>query len=869
MAMTVGAHTHASLLSPSRGGAGFASALPLRGLTVADASLGGSAINGYGNGNGYGYENGNGNVSVCAAPLNPMGADFGSGSSMRVGPPQPQAAVTPALDGGYQTLVRGDLAGTYEDPHTGEVREFYTAPMPEPRVMRATPVIRLGEPSRALELMTGVSSLSTASAAARQCRPAEMERDMADAMLGARLPQGMTNEWVRGQQQARAARETFWTNNEVPAGFNDRHPDGCIGNTFVMRPVIDTQTLADNNETNTILNPRGSFLPPNAASDIVDLGQAATRFGGPLAPAVTVLAEDQTRGVTRPTRDSLAHFGEAAASAPGVPVFDRPYTEDAHASDRAHWVHGGDALSYATGVPMPVAETRAAGTRDTMPMLPTSQIQPSLAHLPAPTPSFSERATAYDSVARSAPTTVFGGGGGGDSAVTTLHADAGTLFSAVRDAGAKGLRDTAAAVSRFVLQNMASSSSPYAAAPATTSDAYHAARDSAPTAFTLTSTSMSTPAPLSLPQAAQISDSHTVHDSTSLSQHHAGRFVAVDNNISTHTASQWASVADTPGRDAQVAPQYASGAHGHLQHPFADVHGASAHANANTAFVHDASARELSKGLRAPLPQYVGVDASTHASASSSHIATYDGARARVEAPAPTQRYAVGHETAPASFGAAGAAIGDRGYVRDAVAPRRDVVSDISSAVHVTPFMSVTSERVPLERPQYGPRVSTDRTLLGLVGALNNVGFATAQTSAPPLSFAPIVEDSGAAASAAQDVRVCQDATYRELSSWAHPSTFGAGAEFRNEYTLAAIPGREDANATTAQLTLGGAERRAREALLARHAARPATPYHRVMNRAATPLESDVDSSASGWGDTDDDDDDDSDSDSDAGYRGR
>jgi hypothetical protein len=858
MAMTVGAHTHASLLSPSLGGAGFASALPLRGLSVADASLGT-----YGNGNGNGNVYGNGSGSVCAAPLNPLGVDFGSGSSMRVGPPQPQAAVTPALDGGYQTLVRGDLAGAYTDPHTGEMREFYTAPMPEPRVMRATPVMRLGEPSRALELMTGVSSLSTASAAARQCRPAEMERDMADAMLGARLPQGMTNEWVRGQQQARAARETFWTNNEVPAGFNDRHPDGCIGTTFVMRPVIDTQTQADNSETNTIVNPRGSFLPPNAASDVVDLGQAATRFGGPLAPAVTVLAEDQTRGVTRPTRDSLAHFGEAAASAPGVPVFDRPYTEDARASDRAHWVHSDDAIGYATSVPAPVAETRASGTRDTTPMLPTSQIQPgAMAAVPAPTPTFSEHATAHDSVARSAPTPIH--------AATTIHADAGTLFSAVRDAGAKGLRDMAAAVSRFVMQNMASSA--YAATPAMASDAHRAARDSAVTASTLTSTSMPL-ASMSLPPAAQISDSHAVHDSAALSQHHAGRFVAVDNNISTHTAPQWASVADTPGRDAQVAPRYASGAHGHLQHPFGDTHGASAHANANTAFVHDAGARELSKGVRAPLPQYMGVDASTHASASSSHVATYDGARARVEAPAPTQRYAVGHETAPASFGAAGAAIGDRGHVRDAIAPRRDVVSDISGAVHVAPYMSATSERAPLERPQYGPRVGTDRTLLGLVGALNNVGFAAAQTSAPPLSFAPIVEDSGAAASAAQDVRVCQDATYRELSSRAHPSTFGAGAEFRNEYTLAPIAGREDANATTEQLTLGGAERRAREALLARRASRPATPHHRVMNRAATPLESDVDSSASGWGDTDDDDDMDSDSDSDgdinAGYRGR
>jgi hypothetical protein len=193
----------------------------------------------------------------------------------------------PGLDPRTEVLYddRGELGGYYVDPVTNIVYDAYTQAMPDPKVMREPPTIRLGEPNRMLEALTGVSALK------RPCKR-EMENDFTDLLDGLRLPQGLVSMEVTAQQASRAAASTFFTNRETPSGFNDTHWDGYLGTQNVLRPVIDTQTVADNDNGTTTLTDWMQAPSVPGAFQISGVDDP-TRWGGSMQPGVTVLAEDR------------------------------------------------------------------------------------------------------------------------------------------------------------------------------------------------------------------------------------------------------------------------------------------------------------------------------------------------------------------------------------------------------------------------------------------------------------------------------------------------------------------------------------------------------------------------------------------------
>ena len=279
--MIVAQGTAYPLASPytfqSTGQASLATGLPSQGFTVAAASLG---------------------PNTPCTPQNPLGVEFGRGSQLyATGYPSngmPQAVV----DGRYDTIRsdRRDLAGTFTDPITGITYAGFTDSMPEPRLMREPPTIKLGEPSRMLEALTGVPQYK---------RPVRREvlNDFSDVIEGAQIPQGLLELTLRDEATARTAPDIFFTNREVQSGFNDTHWDGFIGDTYVLRPVIDTQTVSDNNNTNTVVAEFRSQPDIYASPFRINDG---THWGGPLQPQVTVLAEDKATGPGRGTPDAVA-----------------------------------------------------------------------------------------------------------------------------------------------------------------------------------------------------------------------------------------------------------------------------------------------------------------------------------------------------------------------------------------------------------------------------------------------------------------------------------------------------------------------------------------------------------------------------------
>ncbi len=207
----------------------------------------------------------------------------------------------------------GDFAGIFTDPITGIQYDAFTQAMPDPKIMREQPVIALGQPSRALEQMTGVSSVP---------RPVkrEMLADFQMAIEGSMtVPEGLLALQTRLEGSRREAASVYGTNREVPEGFNDTHWDGYIGDTFVMRPVIDTQTLSDNNETNTVLT---GFMPaPDGNASGIGFVDG-THWGGPMQPGVTVLAEDRVWAPGRPTLGSdIPWAGGGAPNLPSISGF--------------------------------------------------------------------------------------------------------------------------------------------------------------------------------------------------------------------------------------------------------------------------------------------------------------------------------------------------------------------------------------------------------------------------------------------------------------------------------------------------------------------------------------------------------------------
>ncbi len=228
-------------------------------------------------------------------PQNPLGVEYGNGSTMYVsGYPQnglPQPGISPFLDGIRSDS--GDIAGTYTDPYTGITYVGYTQTMPEPLVLRETPALKLGEPSRELELMTGVSSI-------RKPVRQEVLNDFSDVLQAAKLPDALTQLNVRFNIEQRNARELYGTNRETPSGFNDTHWDGYIGDTYVLRQAYNPQTLADNDETNTVVA-EFRAMPDMQVAGMV--GYDSTQWGGAMQPGVQVLAQDKAWGRARPVVD--------------------------------------------------------------------------------------------------------------------------------------------------------------------------------------------------------------------------------------------------------------------------------------------------------------------------------------------------------------------------------------------------------------------------------------------------------------------------------------------------------------------------------------------------------------------------------------
>jgi hypothetical protein len=190
--------------------------------------------------------------------------------------------------------VMGDYAGTVTDPYSGQTYAAYTDAMQEPKVLNEVPVIKLGEPSRMLEAMTGTLSFP-------KPIPREHFVDAADVWEGLTLPQGYLDTAVEARIAQQAAGETYYVNNESVAGYNDTNWDGYIGDTFVLRPVIDTQTLQDNSQTNTVETGRMQAPQVNAA---FQLGEGlGAHNGGYFQPIFNMLSEDKPSGPGRPKRD--------------------------------------------------------------------------------------------------------------------------------------------------------------------------------------------------------------------------------------------------------------------------------------------------------------------------------------------------------------------------------------------------------------------------------------------------------------------------------------------------------------------------------------------------------------------------------------
>ena len=294
-------------------------------------------------------------------PFNPLAFSVGTGS---------QAHSTGLPNNGlpYEwqgTLgLVGDYAGTVTDPYSGQVYAAYTDAMQEPKVLNDPPVIKLGEPSRMLEALTGTLSFP-------KPIPQEHYVEWADIAEGVQLPQGMVNAAVEARIAQQAAGETYMVNNETLAGYNDTNWDGYIGDTFVLRPVIDTQTLADNSQTNTIQTGRLQQPQVDAA---FQLGQGlGAHMGMYWQPTIRLLAEEKPTGPGRPKRDFEANgywslptvntsgyshrVLDAVNSRAGDPLFSLnlgaalPAAADGGMVDKSRMVVTGQALAGGATVP--------------------------------------------------------------------------------------------------------------------------------------------------------------------------------------------------------------------------------------------------------------------------------------------------------------------------------------------------------------------------------------------------------------------------------------------------------------------------------------------------------------------------------------
>lgn len=282
------------------------------------------------------------------APRMPLGASFGSGSSMYAtgvqGNAMPTPGVHPSLDG--LPSEAGDPAGVMRDPYTGAVYAVSTLSMPDPKILRGDPGLYVpGQPSRQLEEMTGISHLP-------RPVPQEIALDWEDAVQGITIPADVLQNIARKEMDQRNARDLVFTQGrESEVGWNDAYADGCIGDTFVLRPVIDTQTVLDNDEFNGL----AIGMPGPAANPFPDYGNRELQWGGALQPVVSVLAREAVKGAPRSTvtlQDSLPSTiftpaawredsGRGVHVAPGRPGIPEGPGADASGMQPGFIAHGG------------------------------------------------------------------------------------------------------------------------------------------------------------------------------------------------------------------------------------------------------------------------------------------------------------------------------------------------------------------------------------------------------------------------------------------------------------------------------------------------------------------------------------------------
>lgn len=250
--------------------------------------------------------------SLTSATLGPAGPGVPQNvwAGTRQGGPAPHINVhddSRVINNAGQVPI-GDLAGTFTDPNTGQVYAAFTQQMPAPRILREPPVITLGQGDGMLQLLTGETSY------VKPCRK-EIVNDFQDAIETATFPDTLLSLRVEEELKQRAARELFFTNRETETGYNDTHWDGYIGTTYVMRPTYDTQTLRDNDETNTTVLPFREIPDGNAAIPMLSDG---TEFGGWMQPSMNILARNKNEGVV-PVQ---ASFGIESAVMAHAPVWD-------------------------------------------------------------------------------------------------------------------------------------------------------------------------------------------------------------------------------------------------------------------------------------------------------------------------------------------------------------------------------------------------------------------------------------------------------------------------------------------------------------------------------------------------------------------
>lgn len=201
---------------------------------------------------------------------------------------------------GGAVAPRGDYAGTITDPVTGQRYAAFTKAMPDPIIPAGgdmAPPCTTGQGAdRILEALNGNSALPV-----RPCRR-EMTRDWSEALAGSSVPAPLLEQQVLAAQGAQAARDTFFVRKDTPAGYNDTHWDGHIGNTYVLRVLQDTQTVKEYDGGGT------SRLPFRAIPDFslaAPMYHDGTQLGGPMAPVVTILSEEKPAPPGRPMPDAL------------------------------------------------------------------------------------------------------------------------------------------------------------------------------------------------------------------------------------------------------------------------------------------------------------------------------------------------------------------------------------------------------------------------------------------------------------------------------------------------------------------------------------------------------------------------------------